>query len=218
MSKERHQNGWLTVENGKYYGHYNLYVTDPATGREIRKQPMFVIGAVSKMRKWEAEDVLRKTVEAKAGPLQQARMDPATTFDWFIENRYVPMKSGSWGEATRQTNEYDLKHYLSPTFGHRALSTISEYDLQVFLNNLAENYSDSVVRHCHTLLRSIFKMARKQKFIAENPAEDIAKPKTKPVKKPTSSAQFIRALYEAIEDPRDHALMCAALFLRAAYQ
>jgi hypothetical protein len=32
------------------------------------------------------------------------------------------------------------------------------------------------------------------------------------VKKPTTTAQFIRALYEGIEDARDHALMCAALF------
>ena len=212
MSKERHQSGWLTVENGKYYGHYNLYVIDPKSGREIRTQPMFVIGFVSKMRKWEAEDILRNTVESKVGPLQHRRMDPATTFDWFVENRYVPMKKGGWGEATEATNKYDLKHYLLPAFGPRAIGSISEYDVQVFLNKLATRYSDAVVRHCYTLLKSIFKMARKQKFVDDDPAEDVVMPKTKPVKKPTVAAQQIRALYEAIEDPRDHALMCAALF------
>lgn len=213
MPKDRHQNGWLTVENSKYYGHYNLYVTDPVTGREIRKQPMFVIGHVSKMRKWEAEDVLRKTVEEKVGPLQQQRMDPATTFGWFVENRYIPIKSGKWRKATKQGTGYDLKHYLGMAFGHRALGSITEHDLQVFLNKLAtDGYSDSVVRHCYTLLKSIFKMARKQKFVVENPAEDIFKPETKPVKKPVSKAEYIRALYEAIEDERDHALMCAGLF------
>ena len=213
MPKDRHQNGWLTVENGKYYGHYNLYVTDPVTGREIRKQPMFVIGQVSKMRKWEAEDVLRKTVEEKVGPLQQQRMDPATTFGWFVENRYIPMKSGKWRKATKQGMEYELKHYIGAAFSTRALGSITEYDLQVFLNKLAmDEFSDSIVRHCYTLLKSVFKMARKQKFIDENPAEDIFKPETKPVKKPVSKAEYIRALYQAVEDERDHALMCAGLF------
>jgi integrase len=212
MPKERHQNGWLTIENGQYYGHYNLYVTDPMTGCETRKQPMFVIGSASKMRKWEAEEVLRKRVESKVGPLQQQRMDPMTTFNWFVENRYVPMRSGGWGEATRETNDYDLKHYLAPIFSARALGSISEFELQVFLNQVAIKYSDSVVRHCYALLKSIFKTARKQKFIDDNPAEDLVMPKTKPVKKPTTTPQYIRALYEGIEDPRDHALMCAALF------
>ena len=213
MPKDRHQNGWLTVENGKYYGHYNLYVTDPVTGREIRKQPMFVIGQVSKMRKWEAENVLRKTVAEKVGPLQQQRMDPATTFGWFVENRYVPMKSGKWRKATKQGTGYELRHYLGAAFWIRPLGSISEYELQIFLNKLAtDGFSDSIVRHCYTLLKSVFKMARKQKFVDENPAEDIFKPETRPVKKPVAKAEYIRAMYEAIEDERDHALMCAGLF------
>jgi hypothetical protein len=213
MPKDRHQDGWLTVENGKFYGHYNLYVTDPVTGREIRKQPMFVIGPVSKFKKWEAESILRKTVEAKVGPLQEQRMDPATTFGWFIENRFVPMKSGGWRKPTKQTNDYDINHYLIPPFGTKALGAISEYDLQVFLNGLADRgFSESVVKHCYALLKSVFKAARKQKFIDDNPAEDIFMPDTKPVKRPTTTAAYIRALYEAIEDPRDHALMCAGLF------
>jgi integrase len=213
MSKERHQNGWLTVENGKYYGHYNLYVTDPVTGREIRKQPMFVIGPVSKLRKWEAEEILRKTVESKVGPLQEQRMDPATTFGWFVENRFVPTRSGSWSAATKKSNEYDLKHYIGPVFDKRTLVSITEDDLQLSLNKLAvDGYSESVVKHCYALLKSVFKMAKKRKFIPENSAEDIYLPRTKVVKKPTSTPEYIRALYDAIEDPRDHALMCAGLF------
>jgi integrase len=213
MPKERHQDGWLTVENGKYYGHYNYYVIDPESGREIRKQPMVVIGAVSKMRKWEAEEILRKTVQAKVGPTQHQRMDPATTFAWFVENRYVPMKSGGWRPSTKKTNEYDFAHYISPVFGSKSLGSISEYDLQVFLNNLAaRGFSESIVKHCRALLKSVFKAARKQKFIDENPAEDIFMPETKPVKRPITAAEHIRALYGAIEDPRDHALMCAGLF------
>jgi integrase len=211
MSKERHQNGWLTVENGKYYGHYNLYVTDPVTGREIRKQPMFVIGPVSKFKKWEAENILRTTAESRVGPIQEQRMDPATTFGWFVKNRFIPTKSGGWSPATKNSNTYDLDHYIGPVFDRRALGSISEDELQMFLNNLAaKGYSESVVKHCYALLKAVFKMVRKRKFISDNPAEDIFLPRTKPVKKPTATAEIIRTLYD--EDPRDHALMCAGLF------
>jgi hypothetical protein len=174
---------------------------------------MFVIGSVSKLRKWEAEEILRKTVESKVGPVQEQRMDPATTFGWFIENRFVPTRSGGWGEATKNTNIYDLKHYIVPVFGSRALGSITEDDLQMFLNRLAvQGYSESILKHCYALLKSVFKMARKRKFVCDNPAEELFMPITKPVKRPTSTPEYIRALYEAIEDPRDHALMCAGLF------
>jgi len=174
---------------------------------------MFVIGPVSKMRKWEAEEILRNTVQSKVGPLQHRRMDPSTTFTWFVENRFVPVMSGGWRPPTKKTNEYDLAHYIGPVFGSRALGSISEYDLQVFLNGLAaKGFSETIVKHCYALLKSVFKMARKQKFVDENPAEDIFVPETKPVKRPTITAEQIRGLYEAIEDPRDHALMCAGVF------
>ncbi len=131
MPKDRHQNGWLTIENGKYYGHYNLYVTDPVTGREIRKQPMFVIGPVSKMRKWEAEDLMRKKVEAKVGPLQHQHLDPATTFGWFVENRYVPIKTGRWRPLRKKLTSMTLsiisRHSLVIVPLVISLNTTSKY-------------------------------------------------------------------------------------------
>jgi integrase len=86
------------------------------------------------------------------------------------------------------------------------------FDLQTFLNDLAEKYSESVVKHTFVNLRSILRMAHKMKFIADNPGEETKMPVTRPVERPTMTAEQIRDLMARIEDVRDLCLMSVGLF------
>jgi len=56
------------------------------------------------------------------------------------------------------------------------------------------------------------RLARKLKFVQEDPAEELKMPQTKEVKRPTMTAEQIVKLIDAIGDIHDLCLMSVALF------
>ena len=101
------------------------------------------------------------------------------------------MREGRWRPATKKTTEYEIERYLTTAVGSNPLRTLNTFELQVLLNKLAQDYSDSVVRHAYVNLKAILKTARKLKFIPEDPGEDLVMPDTKTVEKPTLSKEQI---------------------------
>lgn len=71
---------------------------------------------------------------------------------------------------------------------------------------------DSIVRHAFSNIRTIFKTARKMKFIVEDPAEDLLMPDTRTVKKPRTQPELILKLIDAMPHPRDRALLAVGCF------
>jgi hypothetical protein len=86
---------------------------------------------------------------------------------------YLPMRRGRWRVATKKSTEFEIRHYLVSKFGLKPLRALDPFQLQIWLNKLAEKYADTVDRHSYVNLRAILKMARKLKFFIENPAEDL---------------------------------------------
>jgi integrase len=83
----------------------------------------------------------------------------------------------------------------------------------VWLNGLAERgYSQSVVRHCFSNIRAITYLAKKQKYLADDPGEDVTMPLTNPVEKPVIAQEQILALLGAIKDPHDFCLLHVGIF------
>jgi integrase len=199
----------------KWYGKFRVYLQDPG-GKEVEKTRKVVLGPKAKLRKFEAEARLQEIIRQSNGGTvsggTELAYDDSVTFAWFVENRYVPMREGRWRPATKQTTEYEIKRYLTSTIGTRPLRTLNTFELQVLLNKLAQEYSDSVVRHAYVNLKAILKTARKLKFIPENPGEDLVMPDTKAVEKPTLSKEQIVALVSAVTDPHDLCLLCIGIF------
>ena len=104
MPRPRHQRGWLTKEGGLIYGNYRRYVTDPATGKQKKKHVVLVLGPISQMKKWEAQQKLEGIIAEDLGvrQIQQNRPDPETSFGWFVRHRYLPMREGRWHQATKE--------------------------------------------------------------------------------------------------------------------
>jgi len=127
------------------------------------------------------------------------------TFRWFVKERYIPMRRGSWSPAYKKTNTYNLEHYLIGYFGDLPLRNLSTFEIQVWLNKLVEekDYSDSVVRSCFNNVRAVTHLARKQKFLSEDPGEDVVMPITKAIKKPVLAIDLMLLLLGAMEDLGD---------------
>ncbi len=199
----------------KWYGKFRVYYND-RDGQEVCRTKRVVLGQKSEMKKWEAEKKLEQIAAVANGtggkttPILLA--DDSVTFSWFVEERYLPMRRGRWRIATRKSTEFEIKRYLVSMFGAVPLRELDPFQLQVWLNKLAEKYSDAVVRHAYINLRAILKMARKLKFLSENPAEDLEMPETREVQRPVISAEQICALIDGIQNLRDRALVCVGLF------
>ena len=92
------------------------------------------------------------------------------------------------------------------------MAQLGTFEIQVWLNNLATKYSQSVVRHCYSNIRSITRMAKKMNFLTSDPAEDVTMPQTKPVAKPQMTQEQIIALIGGIQDLHDLCLMYVGIF------
>lgn len=202
MARPRHQNGWITEHGKQIYGNFWRYVTDPITGERKRRQASVPLGRIGCLRKWEAKERLKSLIAEELGPHQSSeRPDPKTTFSWFVKHRYLPMREGRWHKATKDKTTYEINRYLVEYFGDRSVEEVTPFELQVHLNKLAKEFSDSIVRHAFSNLKAIFRTARKMKFIIEDPAEDLLMPDTRTVKRPKIEPKMILDLIDSIRTP-----------------
>lgn len=199
----------------KWYGKYLIYGQDQE-GKEVRRHRNVAICPKAGNPKWKAEQLLREMILKECGVLAQMPVlpsDDSLTFRWFVKERYIPMRQGKWSPAYRKTNLYHIEHYLTAQFGDVPLKRLDTFAIQVWLNSLADKgYSHAIVRHCFTNVRAITHMAKKQKFLTEDPGEDVNMPQTKPVKQPVLSREQILALIGAIEDVHDLCLLYVGIF------
>ena len=197
----------------KWYGKFRVYGRD-RNGKEVERTRKIVLGSKSELCKWEAAKKLEEIIlrENGSGNTAFLKADDSVTFEWFVRERYLPMRSGSWRPATKAKTEYEINRYLVEKFADAPISMIGTFEIQIQLNNLAGKFSESIVKHAYVNVRSIMRSAQKLKFIADNPAEDVKMPETKAVKRRTMTTQQIASLIGAIEDPHDLCLMSIGLF------
>ena len=197
-----------------WYGKYLIYGQDKE-GKEVRKHRNVSICPKAGNPKWKAEQLLREMILKECGILTEIpsiQQDETVTFRWFAKERYIPMRQGKWSPAYKQTNTDQIERYLISKFGDFPLRKLDSFQIQIWLNGLAEEYSESVVRSCYSNIRAITAMARKQKFLKEDPGEDVTMPQTKPVEKPVMTQDQILGLVNGIEDMHDLCLLQVGIF------
>jgi integrase len=198
----------------KWYGKFRVYMKD-RDGKEVEKTRKVVLGLKSGLPKWEAEETLQALIQKENGRGSGTPILPAddnVTFEWFVTERYLPMRQGQWRPATAKKTQFEVKKYLIERFRSMPLRTIGPFEIQMLLNDLARKYSESIVKHAYVNIRSIMRTAQKLSFIPTNPSEDTKMPETKAVSRPTETAEQIITLIDAIEDPHDLCLMSIGLF------
>lgn len=89
----------------KWYGKFRVYMRD-REGREVIRTKRVVLGLKSKLRKHEAEEKLGEIIQrengiGKNGEILLPKSDDSVTFDWFVSERYLPMRRGQWRPATK---------------------------------------------------------------------------------------------------------------------
>lgn len=158
----KYQRGTVYVRGRQpqmWYGRFVLYQHD-RNRKEVSKQrnvPICPKAGVPKMQAVQMlqQIILRETTVPGKPPVLHP--DDSVTFAWFARQRYIPMREGRWSPAHRHNNGYAIEHYLILRFGNTPLREMNTLEMQVYLNRLAEKYSDAVVHQTFTNVRAISK-------------------------------------------------------------
>jgi integrase len=212
--RSRYQKGTvLSTESGGWEIHYNVYLTDPATGRPKRHHRSRVVGYAPKMRKAEAEAMLAAELAAiNGGPVTRAA-DGTISFGEWMKNFYIPMRGANWRDATRRTNNDYLGTHIYPLLEYVALKDISKFQVQMLLNRLAaDGYSYTVVYHVRDLIKAALAEAVDQDVLEKNVARKTVIPEIEEHDKPVLPVEMYSKLLAGVEHCRDRAIFLIACF------
>jgi hypothetical protein len=175
-----HQRGTVRLEHNSWVGYMNIKVLDPTTGEsKWKKQRVGVLGAKSRMTKYQAHDSLEHIIAQKTGGTTQPRADERiVTLGWFTRNRFFPLREGStWKETTASSRRSAIERDLLAKFGDVPMEQIDKFMLQTHLNELARTLSAGRVMHARFYMKAIFEEAIDLGLVEKNPARKLILPK-----------------------------------------
>jgi len=97
--RSRYQRGRVVAtEAGGWEIHYNVYLTDPASGKPKRHHRSRVVGHPRKCAGGGGDHPRRRTRRINGGPLARVA-DGTLSFGEWMRNFYIPMRGANWRPA-----------------------------------------------------------------------------------------------------------------------
>jgi integrase len=173
------QAGWIVLRGKRWYGYYRKQVIDPTT-EDVRVSIVPVrLGLKTQMTKLAAREALRVEIAKQTGQMAGGRIlkDGSVTFEWFVRNRYLPLRTGDWRPETAREKTAQIEIDLISKFGSESIESIEKFELQTHVNELAKRYSQDRVKQARSYLKSIFDEAIEQEFLVKDPTRKLKIPK-----------------------------------------
>jgi len=174
-----HQVGSVLLRGKAWYGFYRKEVSDPET-EDVRSVRICVrLGLRTEMTKPAARDALRAEIAKQTGQLANGRIlkDGSVTFEWFVRNRYFPLRQGDCRPETAKEKTAQIEIDLIAKFGSRTIESLDKFELQTHVNHLARTYCQDRVKQARSYLKSIFDEAIEQEFLVKDPTRTLKIPK-----------------------------------------
>jgi integrase len=195
-----YQMGSIVLRGKTWYGFYRKVVVDPTT-EEVRSVRVCVrLGIKSQMTKLKARDALKAEITKQTGHLADGRIlkDGTVTFEWFVRNRYFPLRQGDWRPETAKEKMAQIEIDLLAKFGSRTIESIDKFELQTHVNHLATIYCQDRVKQARFYLKSIFDEVVEQEFLIKDPTRTLKIPKNlRPKNKQILTWDQLRAVLDA---------------------
>jgi integrase len=174
-----HQAGWVVLRGKRWYGYFRRRILDPTTNEEREDTVCILLELKSKMTKSEARDALRTEIAKRTGQNLADRVlkDSSVTFEWFVRNRYFPLRKGDWRPETAKEKMAQIEIDLIGRFGEYPLDSFDRFMLQTHVNDLALRYSQDRIKQARSYLKSIFDEAIEQEFLVKDPTRKLKTPK-----------------------------------------
>ena len=178
MARDRYQEGRVVLVGKrvkKWRGHFYVYQKQD-DGSEIRRHRNVFLGFKSEMEKGQAKQKLREVIVHDVNDVPPTPVN--VTFRWFYESRFLPQKEEQWKITSRPKTKRFIENYLLRRFGDFLLSDLDKFTLQTYLNELAPNFSKSVLSKTRVYLNSTLGEAVELEFIFKNPARKLVVPRS----------------------------------------
>jgi integrase len=198
-----YQKGWVRPRGKKWHGCFRRTELDSETSEPKLVTHSFVLGLRAEMSKSQAREKLENEIVKLGGCSigDQSVVNGAVTFEWFVNNRYLPLKEGDWREETAKVKKYLIQADLVDAFRDCRLENFDKVILQTHLNKLAKTHSRDRVLQARSYMRAIFAEAVDQDFIPKDPARTVRPPANlREVDKTTLSWDQLRAALEKLAD------------------
>lgn len=137
----------------------------------------------------EQRETLEEGSDAMTGPLLpaplakalhrqrgQVMMDGSVTLEWFVRNRYFPIKESDWKEETAKNKKSLIQTNLLDPLGEIPRIGIDRFSLQLHVKELAKKCAKDTVLQMCAYLRDIFEEAVDLDFLTKNPAARLKVP------------------------------------------
>jgi hypothetical protein len=175
-----HQAGWVVLRGKRWYGYFRRSDLNPATNEEQEDTVCILLELKSKMTKAEARDALRMEIAKQTGQNLGGIVlnDSSRTFEWFVRNRYFPLRKGDCRPERAREKMAQIEIDLVARFGEYLLNSFDRFMLQTHVNDLALRYSQDRVKQARSYLRSIFDETIEQEFLAKDPTRKLKTPKS----------------------------------------
>jgi integrase len=173
-----HQKGWVSVRGRKWYGYFRRTVIDPKAKEPKTVSTPVALGLKSEMTKYEAREKLELEIKRLTGQITEDGIikNGSVTFDWFVQNRFLPLKEGDWKEESAKVKKYLIQADLVDAFANVRLENIDKLALQTHLNRIAKTRSRDRVLQVRAYMRAIFAEAVEQDFLPKDPARAVKVP------------------------------------------
>ena len=173
------QTGWVSIRGKYWYGYFRETVLDPETNGERVKKIPIRLGLKTQLTKLKARNLLREEITKRNGQIAEGRVlkDGSVTFEWFVRNRYFPLRQGDWRPETAVTKMEQIEMDLIGRFGEYPLDALDKFVLQTHLTTLASRYCQDRVKQARSYLKSIFDEAIEQEYLAKDPTRKLKTPK-----------------------------------------
>jgi integrase len=178
MGRDRFQEGRVVLVGKrvkKWRGHFYVYAKQ-LDGSEVRMHRNVSLGLKSVMDKGAAKEKLREMIMRETKAVGPAHVH--ITLRWFYENRFLPQKEEQWKITSRPKTKRFIENYLLRRFGETLLPALDKFGLQTYLNELAPEFSKSVLSKIRVYLNCILNEAVELEFIVKNPAAKLTVPKS----------------------------------------
>lgn len=117
-----------------------------------------------------------------------------TLADWlqyWLDEIVEPYRKHKTTDSYRQI----CRLYITPYLGRKRLDQLTTVDIQIFLNQLCKEVSESTAHNAYLRLQTALAVAVRQKRLPDNPARDVEKPRvTRRTIKPLRIEQCIKLL------------------------
>ena len=216
MGRDRYQEGSLVIVGKrvrKWRGHFYVYEKQ-ADGSEKRRFRNVLLGLKSEIDKGQAKQKLRDLIARETRNVAPPPVN--VTLRWFYENCFLPQKEEQWKITSRPKTKRFIENYLLKRFGDCLLADLDKFTLQTYLNELAPNFSKSVLAKARVYLNAILGEAVELEFLPKNSAAKLVVPRSgkKAANQPLTPEQIPQVLFHLGDRDRLIVRMFLVLGLR----